>query len=75
MRGLKLWIPSHFIKGLDKWLDRRVLQVWAQLNRILITGIGKGAPIFPVPNEKADSVLFCNTVWQLTNYAFEDRCS
>ena len=75
MRGLELWIPSPFIKGLDKWLDRRVLQVWAQLNRILITGIGKGALIFPVLNEKADSVLFRNTVWQLTNYRFGNRCS
>lgn len=51
------------------------MQVWAQLSRIFITGIGKGVPVFPVLIEKADSVLFLNTVWQLTNYRFENRCS
>lgn len=38
------------------------MRVWAQLSRILISGIGKGAPVFPVLNEKADRVLFLNTV-------------
>lgn len=38
------------------------MQVWVQLSRILITGIGKGVPVFPVLSEKADSVLFLNTV-------------
>lgn len=41
--------------------DREFCRVWAQLNRILITGIGKGGAIFPVPNEKADSVLSLRT--------------
>lgn len=37
---------SRFIKFLDKWLDRRVLQVLTHLNKIIITGTGKGELFF-----------------------------
>lgn len=50
---------SLFIKFLDKWLDRGVLQVLTELNRIITTGIGKGEVLFPALSENEGCLGFC----------------
>lgn len=49
---------SLMIKFLDKWLDRRVLQVLTELNKIIITGTGQGEVFFPTLSENEGCLGF-----------------